>query len=113
MTRRARAIVIALRRRPEPSPWLLWAMLALLLLIAVTTHAQTIRDAADAHPPVANIPVPTRPLQTGPTQTKGVLVPTRPVDPDIHAATPPATAFPMPVVKPPGSPGGNSTVIPK
>lgn len=112
MTRRAHAIAIALRRRPEPSPWLIWAMLALLLLVAVAAQAQTSVKPGNA--PVANAPVPTRPLRTGPTtQTRGVLVPTRPVDPDIHAPAPPASAFPMPVVRPPGTPGGNTTVVPK
>ena len=113
MTRRARAIAIALRRRPEPSPWLLWVMLALLLLFAIAARAQMTGGTAGTQPPVANAPVPTKPLQTDPTQMQGVLVPTEPVDPDIRAAAPPAAAFPMPVVKPPGTPGGNLAVIPK
>jgi hypothetical protein len=43
-------------------------------------------------------------------QTDGVLCPPN-VDPDIKAPTP--QAGPMPVIPPPGSPGGDPTVRPK
>ncbi len=41
----------------------------------------------------------------------GVICPPRHVDPEIAAPTPPAG--PMPVIPPPGSPGGNPQVQPK
>jgi hypothetical protein len=44
---------------------------------------------------------------------EGVVVPTKPVDPGIHAPHPPASQFPTPVIPPPGTPGGNPDVIPK
>jgi hypothetical protein len=42
----------------------------------------------------------------------GVIAPPTHVDPDIHVA-PPATGDKMPVVPPPGSPGGDQSVKPK
>jgi len=43
--------------------------------------------------------------------SEGVICPPRHVDPEIAAPTPPAG--PMPVIPPPGSPGGNPNVQPK
>ena len=44
-------------------------------------------------------------------QSSGVICPPKNVDPEIQAPTPPAG--PMPVIPPPGSPGGNPNVKPK
>jgi hypothetical protein len=44
-------------------------------------------------------------------KTDGVLCPPSNVDPDIKAPTP--QAGPMPVIPPPGSPGGDQSVRPK
>lgn len=44
-------------------------------------------------------------------QSKGVICPPEHVDPDIKALTP--QGGPMPVIPPPGSPGGNQNVQPK
>ena len=43
--------------------------------------------------------------------SEGVICPPRHIDPEIAAPTPPAG--PMPVIPPPGSPGGNPNVQPK
>lgn len=44
-------------------------------------------------------------------QSSGVICPPKHVDPEIQAPTPPAG--PMPVIPPPGSPGGDPKVQPK
>ncbi len=44
-------------------------------------------------------------------RSKGVICPPEDVDPDIKAPTP--HGGPMPVIPPPGSPGGNQSVQPK
>ncbi len=43
--------------------------------------------------------------------SSGVICPPKHVDPEIQAPTPPAGA--MPVIRPPGSPGGDRSVQPK
>jgi hypothetical protein len=45
-------------------------------------------------------------------RSDGVIAPPTHVDPDIHVS-PPATGDKMPVVPPPGSPGGDQSVRPK
>ncbi len=118
MTRRARAIAIALRRRPEPSPWLMWLVLALLLLVGVTAHGQSMVQSGQAAPQASGSgttqTVPVTPVPAAPSGGySGVLRPTVPVDPGIHAPAPAPSSFPMPVIKPPGTPGGTQAVIPK
>jgi hypothetical protein len=44
---------------------------------------------------------------------RGVLHPPGGVDPGMTKPPPNPQAYPMPVVPPPGSPGGNTTVVPK
>ena len=46
------------------------------------------------------------------SRQQGILQPPA-VDPGIHAPMPPDTKATMPVISPPGSPGGNSRVVPK
>ncbi len=43
----------------------------------------------------------------------GVIHPPARVDPGMKRDAPPSQAFTMPVVPPPGTPGGNAAVIPK
>jgi hypothetical protein len=68
---------------------------------ATTDSKACARGAADA---------PTQNLSDKLSQTNGVICPPN-VDPDIKAPTPDAGK--MPVIPPPGSPGGNPTVQPK
>ncbi len=51
------------------------------------------------------------PLSDQLAKSDGVLCPPQGVDPDIHAPTPDTGS--MPVIPPPGSPGGDPTVRPK
>jgi hypothetical protein len=46
-------------------------------------------------------------------RSKGVIRPPGDVDPEIHVTPPDATRDPMPVIPPPGSPGGDQRVQPK
>lgn len=76
----------------------------------------------DAPPPGAAVPETTPRDTTGQSpaenlsdrleRSKGVIRPPGHVDPEIHV-TPPATGDPMPVIPPPGSPGGDQAVQPK
>ncbi|KAA5613010.1 hypothetical protein [Rhodovastum atsumiense] len=43
----------------------------------------------------------------------GVITPPAHVDPDIARQPPPDTRFPLPVIPPPGTPGGDQSVRPK
>ena len=57
-----------------------------------------------------------QPPKPGSAGTTGVIRPPRHVDPGIAHPPPPAVghgADPMPVLRPPGAPGGNPNVIPK
>jgi hypothetical protein len=110
---RARARVLALRQRPDPSPWwLLWLMLMLsVLAFAAIGHAQPAVPPPGTTAPASPTP-PVTPKLTPPTQ-RGVIRPRTSIDPGIHAPAPPVQAFKMPVIKPPGTVGGNPTVQPK
>lgn len=46
-------------------------------------------------------------------ESKGVLTPPHGVDPEIHQAPPANTGDKMPVIIPPGEPGGDQSVQPK
>jgi hypothetical protein len=54
---------------------------------------------------------PARSLSKQLAQSEGVICPPAHVDPEINAPTPPGGT--MPVILPPGSPGGDRTVRPK
>jgi hypothetical protein len=45
--------------------------------------------------------------------SNGVISPPGQMDPGIHKDAPPRADFPMPIVPPPGTPGGNPNVISK
>lgn len=133
---RSRARVLALRRRPDPMPWLvLWLLLGLLgAAVASTARAQQqvpprVPGQSQALPPPATsaptlppgsgndpatpAPMPqVRPDTPGGSTRNGVAVPRPNQDPGIVAPTPSAPSD-MPVIRPPGSPGGNPTVIPR
>lgn len=67
---------------------------------------QKANDAADAKP--ADIP-----LSKKLDDNKGVLKPPQGVDPGIHQPPPAQTGDKMPVIVPPGEPGGDQSVQPK
>ena len=46
-------------------------------------------------------------------KSNGVIAPPTDIDPDIRKPTPPGGASPMPVIPPPGTPGGGTGVQPK
>ncbi|WP_453999094.1 hypothetical protein [Afipia felis] len=54
-----------------------------------------------------------KPLGDTLTQSDGVLCPPPGVDPQMHAPTPNPPSGSMPVIPPPGSPGGDPNVRPK
>ena len=91
---------------------------SLLLALAWTTFATVSISQAQSVTAPAQIPPcdPTTPGVTGPNgcQSNGVIHPPASGD---HGAviTPPDSTkeMPMPVIPPPGSPGGNSTIQPK
>ena len=106
--RKARARAIA-RQRNQPAPWLPWLILLTALLIGVVAHAQ------GATPPVAGRPpsttAPTRPPEIL-DKKRGLIVPRSSPDSGM-VKTPPQTAGSMPVIPPPGTPGGTQKIIPK
>lgn len=67
--------------------------------------------------PQAKTPAPlspgARPDSPGGTTSNGVARPREPVDPGISRRTPAPENFPTPVIPPPGTPGGNPSVVPK
>ncbi len=89
--------------------------LAVVVLIASGTvaHAQT--PAAPTPPvlPVAPLPPGMVPDTPGGTTTNGVARPRGWVDPGMVKGAPSSQKFPMPVIPPPGGPGGNPAVKPK
>ena len=117
MRRRARAIALP-RRRNQP-PWLPWlVLLAAGLGIAAFDTASA--APADEAQPGATPALPTQDNGTakppGPVATSrsgGVLKPKGNPDPGITLPTPNPKQFPTPVIKPPGTRGGNPQVVPK
>ena len=114
---------VAVRRRPEPAPWWIWAVLAFsMVAIAAQGHAQS---AAPTLPPGSGGD---RTLEVRPPAAESPLVPPeggirQPIpDPGIQrdgrapgqppVIRPPVTGS-MPVIPPPGSAGSDSKVIPK
>lgn len=89
--------------------------------LAGHADAQTASGAANCVP-TQTTPDPNKPVTTGRTgeqlsdklaRSDGVLCPPGNVDPDIRAPTPDTGAGKMPVIPPPGSPGGDPNVRPK
>jgi hypothetical protein len=73
---------------------------------AETAAPQKANDAADAKS--ADVP-----LSKKLDESKGVLKPPQGVDPGIHQPPPAQTGDKMPVIVPPGEPGGDQSVQPK
>jgi hypothetical protein len=73
---------------------------------AESAAPQTSNDAADTKP--ADVP-----LSKKLDENKGVLKPPPGVDPGIHQPAPAQTGDKMPVIVPPGEPGGDQSVQPK
>ena len=93
----------------------------LALAHAVPCGAQTVDQKPAAETPPQTIPEDTRPGRSGSSEeplgkklhrTDGVLHPPRGVDPGV-AIPPPSTGSNMPVIPPPGTPGGNTAIEPK
>jgi hypothetical protein len=106
---------------------LLALLCALALLAGVSAAAAQMprpdpKDAERAVPGAA-VPETTPPETSGQApaeslsdrleRSKGVIHPPGDVDPEIHVSPPEATHDPMPVIPPPGSPGGDQRVQPK
>ena len=88
------------------------AIAGALLLANGVVFAQT-PPKEGAQAPGATGPGPSdQGLRTAPPQN-GVIHPPANTDPGMKTATPAPTAFPTPVIKPPGTPGGNPNVVPK
>lgn len=113
--RGARAIAVQ-RRRPEPTPWWVWALLTAGLLAMTPTWAQAPVVPEQVEPRQA----PTTPpgsgggqdLSTPRSQVPDSGVVTPPPVSGTPVIRPPAVGT-MPVIRPPGSPGGDPTVVPK
>jgi hypothetical protein len=99
------------------------AGLAAALLIVAAAQAQTVPgQVPQRQPPSAQLPPPTeapprsdadKPLSEQLSRSGGVIKPPENVDRNIEAPTPNPGPKSMPVVPPPGSPGGNPDVKPK
>jgi hypothetical protein len=106
--------VTVARRRRELTPW----MTGLLLGLGIAAfagiqlgHAQT-NSPRNREELVPTQPAPPPPAGTG-SQETGVIRPPVGVDPGMTKPAPNPQAFPMPVLPPPGTPGGNPQVVPK
>jgi len=92
---------------------------AVLATCAVPSNAQTPGDAAK-EPPAAGANDKTtetkpkdEPLSKKLDKNDGVLKPPQGVDPGIHQSPPAHTGDKMPVIVPPGKPGGDQSIQPK
>lgn len=111
---RPRARALALRRQKQPMPYLPWLVLLSILLAGLTAaRAQgPVKPAPDSSGPQMAVPA-TPPA--GSASGHGIAVPPHNVDPGIHLPTPQAGAATSGrgVIAPPGTPGGDPTVVPK
>lgn len=88
--------------------------------IAVALAATTFVGPSRAQTP-APAPLPPKTQETGPStpptgtgsMQQGVIRPPATVDPEINKGAPSGERFLMPVLPPPGTPGGNPRVVPK
>lgn len=89
---------------------------ALLTASAVSLAQTPGPKSPDAHNPAAEQQAPAKPdepLSEKLDKNEGVLVPPSGVDPKIHIDPPAETGDRMPVIVPPGEPGGNQQIQPK
>ena len=90
---------------------------ALLLGVAVSLSATANAQTA-AQPPAQKPGAPAEKPSDVPTSKKlnkndGVIKPPGGIDPQIHQAPPETTGDKMPVIVPPGEPGGDQSIQPK
>lgn len=114
---RVGARAAALRRGREPVPWWMWAALAggLLMAVPVWAQAPTVPEKVEprAIPPGTGDQDPAAPRSdTLRTPPDGAVVTPPPVGATGTVIRPPVVGT-MPVIPPPGSPGGDRTVVPK
>ena len=119
---------VAVRRRPEPAPWWIWALLAVGLVGLVPHgHAQSAAPtlppgsggdrSLEVRPPATESPlVPPeggirKPVPDPGIGRDGGVVPGQPLD-QTGVIRPPVTGA-MPAIPSPGSAGGDVKVIPK
>jgi hypothetical protein len=135
---KSHARFLTLRRFKNLQPWLPWAACSTALLFGTAVYGQT-TPLAPEMPPAAQPTVPAE-IQPGHTAT-GNAVPGMPREPAPSPQTalpspqpegketgvirpppvgdagitkpPPSSDLTMPIVPPPGSPGGNQNIVPK
>ena len=108
--RRSRAIAVA-RSREDGATLARWLVVAAFLLVAVMAAAyaeDTTSGGAQQSPPQQIVP-PANPA----ARANGVIPAPTGVDPGIRVHRPSDATSTMPVIPPPGTPGGNPQVIPK
>lgn len=112
--RRRGAIVLATSVPQGRSDlWLAAILLVGLLASVVMSASAQGQDNPPPQPPGSPSVEPSNP-GAGITGGTGVIRPPAQVDPGIKAKPPvPPSALPMPVIPPPGTPGGNTSVQPK
>ncbi len=94
----------------------LLAGFALLTAPSISLAQTPVPKSPDAHNPAADQQPPVKtdePLSEKLDKNEGVLVPPSGVDPKIHIDPPAETGDRMPVIVPPGEPGGNQQIQPK
>ncbi len=87
-----------------------------LSFVATAVPARAQPPAPNAAPPSVPPPAAATPPPAAGAGGSGVIRPPAGVDPGIDRGPPPAGtqgADPMPVYRPPGTPGGNPNVVPK
>jgi hypothetical protein len=116
-------------KRPTPTPLRALAAASLFCgALGLGAPAMAQVQAPPSPPPVAPPPTTTVPEKIAPplqddmtgttlsdklNRSDGVIKPPAGVDPEIHAPVPEGKTGRMPVIPPPGSPGGNPDVDPK
>jgi hypothetical protein len=108
--RRSRAIAVA-RAQEDATTLLRWLLAAAFLLLAGMASAyaeDTTSGGAQQSPPQQIVP-PADPA----ARANGVIPAPAGIDPGIRAQRPSGAVATMPVIPPPGTPGGDPRVIPK
>lgn len=93
--------------------WLLGAISICCLAVGPAANAQTTQPAPAQKPDTPANPSGDVPLSKKLNENDGVIKPPQNVDPEIHQAPPAQTGDKMPVIKPPGEPGGDQSIQPK
>ncbi len=91
------------------------AIVALLVATAASAQAPAPDSSGRNNPPQVQTEgqAPAENLSESLDRNKGVIRPKDNVDPAIHAAPPDSAGGTMPVIRPPGSPGGDQQIVPK